>query len=268
MLKKLTAEQRDSYDQRGFLTGLPVLTPKEVEHYRACLKQLVAACGDELGNYLLQVHLVQSWADELVRHPAILDGVEDVLGPNLFAWKNKCFIKPPNPNLFVSWHQDDYNENFDGLDMLTAWVAFSDSSTRHGCVRVIEGSHRRGKVRHVEIPSKDNLSTTGPQVTEPFDESQAVDLELRAGEMSIHNPRIIHGSGPNVSGEPRIGFATAYFATSMKQTTAPSHGATLVRGVDQEGFFPANPRPSGSDGEQIREARETFLQFKNRALPY
>jgi ectoine hydroxylase-related dioxygenase (phytanoyl-CoA dioxygenase family) len=233
-----------------------------------CLEELLAHCGTDLENHLLQVHLVQSWADELVRHPAVLDAVEDMLGPNLFAWKNKCFLKPPRPNLYVSWHQDDYNENFDSLDTLTTWVALSDSTAKHGCVRVIDGSHRRGKIPHIEKPTKDNLSTRGPQLTEPFDESLAVDLELRPGEMSIHHPRVIHGSGANVSGQPRIGFATVYVATSTKQTTAPSHGATLVRGVDTEGYFPVNARPSGSIEAQARAACETFLQFKNHALPY
>ena len=268
MLQKLTTEQRDSYHQRGFLTAVPVLTAEEVKYYRSCIERLLAGCGEELENYLLQVHLVQSWADELVRHPGVLDAVEDILGPNLFAWKNKCFFKPPSPALYVSWHQDDYNENFDGQDTLTAWVALSDSLASHGCVRVIAGSHNRGKIPHVEIPMKGNMSTRGPQVMVPFDESQAVDLELRAGEMSLHHPRTIHGSGPNLSDDPRIGFATVYIATSTKQTTSPSHGATLVRGVDEHKFFPENARPIGSDEVQTRQAREKFLQFKSRALPY
>ncbi len=113
MGKILSTEQIETYRRDGFLYGIPVLSREEVAHYRACVEDLLASCGEDLSNHLLQVHLVQRWADELIRHPAVLDAVEDILGPDILVWKNKCFYKPADATSYVSWHQDNYNEHFD-----------------------------------------------------------------------------------------------------------------------------------------------------------
>ena len=265
---RLSNEELEAYRRDGLLYGIPVLSPKEVAHYRACTEDLLASCGDDLQNHLLQVHLVQRWADELIRHPAVLDAVEDILGPNILAWKNKCFYKPADATSYVSWHQDNYNEHFDSDESVTAWIALSDSHPAHGCVRGVVGSHLTGRLPHVEVPKRDNLSTRGPEITAPFDTTKAADMTLDAGQMSLHHARTIHGSCPNETGEPRIGFATAYLAASVRQTTAPTHGATLVRGKDTLQFFPPNPIPTGDDEALKVEARETFRKYKGKELVY
>ena len=66
MGKRLTSEQLEAYRRDGFLYGIPVLSRQEVTHYRASAEDLLASCGDDLKNHLLQVHLVQRWADELI----------------------------------------------------------------------------------------------------------------------------------------------------------------------------------------------------------
>ena len=264
----LSSEGLAAYRRDGFLFGIPALSSEEVAHYRACVEDLLASCGDELKNHLLQVHLVQRWADELIRHPVVLDVVEDILGPNILAWKNKCFYKPADATSYVSWHQDNYNEHFDSEESVTAWIALSDSHPSNGCVRAIVGSHLEGRLPHLEEPKPDNLSTRGPEITEPFDTTKATFLTLDAGQMSLHHAATIHGSRPNESGEPRIGFATAYIAASVRQTTAPTHGATLVRGKDTLQFFPPNPVPTGDDESLKVEARETFRKYKGKQLVY
>ena len=268
MAKRLTSKQLEAYRREGFLYGIPVLSPQEVAHFRACAEELLASCDDDLKNHLLQVHLVQRWADALVRHAGVLDVVEDILGPNILAWKNKCFYKPADATSYVSWHQDNYNEHFDSDESVTAWIALSDSHPEHGCVRGVVGSHLGGRLPHVEEPKPDNLSTRGPEITSALDTTKAAYLTLDAGQISLHHPRTVHGSGPNEAGEPRIGFATAYIAASVRQTTAPTHGATLVRGKDTLQFFPPNPAPVGDDEALMLEARETFRKYKGKELIY
>ena len=75
----------NSWKRTGGTASFPVLSRQEVTHYRACAEDLLASCGDDLKNHLLQVHLVQLWADELIRHPAVLDAVEDTIGPNILV---------------------------------------------------------------------------------------------------------------------------------------------------------------------------------------
>lgn len=268
MGKRLTSEQIETYRRDGFLYGIPVLSEAEVAHYRACVEDLLASCGEDLSNHLLQVHLVQCWADELIRHPAVLDAVEDILGPDILAWKNKCFYKPADGTSYVSWHQDNYNEHFDSEESVTAWVALSDSHPAHGCIRGLPGSHLGGRLPHVEEPKPDNLSTRGPEITAAIETKEATYLTLDAGQMSLHHPCTIHGSGPNEAGEARNGFATAYIAASVRQTTDPTKGATLVRGRDTLRFFPPNPVPTGDDEALKVKARETFRKYQGKELVY
>jgi ectoine hydroxylase-related dioxygenase (phytanoyl-CoA dioxygenase family) len=81
-------------------------------------------------------------------------------------------------------------------------------------MRAIVGSHTRGLLGHEAAQDRDNLLRRGERIVVDVDESEAVDLELHPGEMSLHHCNVIHGSNPNRSGHKRIGFIVR-FATSQ-----------------------------------------------------
>ncbi len=70
-----------------------------------------------------------------------------------------------------------------------------------------------------------------------MDEREAEYLELKPGELSLHNIRTIHASEPNQSDQRRIGVAMRYIAPHVKQINAERDSAWLVRGEDRFGHF-------------------------------
>jgi ectoine hydroxylase-related dioxygenase (phytanoyl-CoA dioxygenase family) len=75
----------------------------------------------------------------------------------------------------------------------------------------------------------------------PEEEARAVDMPLRAGEISLHHGALIHGSNPNRSSRRRCGLTLRYVPTSVKQVRTNSLGrkyaAILVRGEDRYRHF-------------------------------
>jgi len=241
--KSLSAAALARYARDGYVCPVPVLSADEARQYRLRLESAERDLGGPLrGVYRIKPHLLFTWLADLVRHPAILDAVEDVLGPDLLCWNTSFFTKEARSPGFVSWHQDATYWGLSEPDVLTAWVAFTDSTPANGNMRVIPGSHRT-PVRHVDTFHPDNLLSRGQEITVEVDENQAADIVLRAGEMSLHHVLIVHGSGANPSADRRIGFAIRYIPTRIRQTGGPRDSATLVRGTDAFGHFELEPRP-------------------------
>jgi len=84
-------------------------------------------------------------------------------------------------------------------------------------MRVIPGSHRDGVLDHVNVTDGANLLQRGERVDMNVDGVNAIDIALRAGEMSLHQSNIIHGSNPNTSDEPRIGFIVRYVTNQIER---------------------------------------------------
>jgi ectoine hydroxylase-related dioxygenase (phytanoyl-CoA dioxygenase family) len=110
-------------------------------------------------------------------------------------------------------------------------------------MRVIPGTHLVGQLPHKETHAQDNLLSRGQDIEVSVDEKQAVDVELRPGQISLHHTMIVHGSEPNRSDTRRLGIPIRYVAARVRQTTGVRGSATLVRGTDNYGNFVAEPRP-------------------------
>lgn len=244
MPKVLTPSAVERYRRDGFLFPLPVLTSAEALAYRRRLEAVEAAHGGELRGELRQrPHLLFPWLTDLIRHPAILDAVEDVLGPNLLVWATSFFTKDAQSPAFVSWHQDATYWGLSEPDVLTAWVAFTDATVENGAMRMIPGSHGEQLV-HRDTFAADNLLSRGQEIEVEVDEARGVDVLLRAGEMSLHHVRMVHGSPANRSHDRRIGFAIRYIPTHVRQLTGEDDYAMLVRGVDAYHHFLPEQAPA------------------------
>ena len=243
MGKSLSAAAIERYARDGYVFPVSVLSPGEARQYRERLERAERDLGGPLrGVYRVKPHLLFTWLADLVRHPSILDAVEDVLGPDILCWNTSFFTKEARSPGFVSWHQDATYWGLSEPDVVTAWVAFTESTLANGNMRVIPASHR-APVPHVDTFHPDNLLSRGQEITVTVDESLAADIVLQAGEMSLHHVLMVHGSGANPSPDRRIGFAIRYIPTRISQTGGPRDSATLVRGADAFGHFEPEPRP-------------------------
>jgi non-heme Fe2+,alpha-ketoglutarate-dependent halogenase len=251
-MKKLSPEAVAFYNEHGFYAPIPALSPAEAAEARRQLEAHEHAHGRLAGPLRHKSHLLFTWLDDVIRHPAILDAVEDIIGPNILAWGSSFFIKEAHDPSFVSWHQDSTYWGLDPADIVTAWVALSDSSAENGAMRVVPDTHKMDQVPHRDTFAEGNLLSRGQEVAVEVDDAKAEMLALRAGEMSLHHVRLIHGSDPNPSGKRRIGFAIRYLPTYVRQVVGSHDSATLVRGVDEFHNFGPEQRPDADFSEGAR----------------
>lgn len=242
-MKSLSDAAVRQYNEAGYYAPVRVLSTAEAATLRARLEAFEGSAGVLAGRLRHKSHLLFTWLNDLIRHDRILDAVEDLIGGDILCWGSSFFIKEPRNTAYVSWHQDSTYWGLDPADVVTAWVALSDSTTENGAMRVIPGSHRQDQFPHRDTFAPDNLLSRGQEIMVDVDDRQAVTLELAAGEMSLHHVRLIHGSEQNPSGQRRIGFAIRYIPTYVRQVVGSHDTATLVRGTDRYGNFEPEQRP-------------------------
>jgi phytanoyl-CoA dioxygenase PhyH len=242
-MKTLTGAAVRQYRDLGYYAPVPVLSRAEADGLRRTLEAFETSGRGMQGAVRHKPHLLFTWLNDLIRHPRILDAVEDIVGPDILCWGTSFFIKEPRNPGYVSWHQDSTYWGLEPPDIITAWVAFTDSNRANGAMRVIPETHKLDQVPHHDTFAAENLLSRGQEILVDVDERKAVMLELAAGEMSLHHVRLIHGSDPNPSDERRIGFAIRYIPTYVRQVAGSHDTATLVRGEDRFHNFEPEQRP-------------------------
>jgi ectoine hydroxylase-related dioxygenase (phytanoyl-CoA dioxygenase family) len=235
----LGEEQVARYHERGYCFPVRVFQPHEIQ---ALHERHRAASGVLTGRNNQKPHLLFSWLAAIVRDARILDPVAAILGPDLLCWSSQFFTKPAGDPGYVSWHQDGTYWGLSSPEVVTAWIAFTPSTPESGCMRVIPGSHRE-LVRHEDTFAADNMLSRGQEIAVEVDLARAVDVVLQPGEMSLHHVLIFHGSEPNRSHLPRVGYAIRYIPTHVAKTGGLRESASLVRGVDRYGHFDPEPAP-------------------------
>lgn len=231
------------YKDHGYLAPVRALSTAEAADMRRHLEAHESAHGKLTGPDRHKTHLLFTWLDQMVRHPGILDAVESIIGPNILLWGSSFFIKDGRDPGFVSWHQDSTYWGLDPADIVTAWVALSESTVENGAMRVVPDTHTMDQVPHRDTFAEGNLLSRGQEIAVDVDPATAHTLVLQPGEMSLHHVRLIHGSDPNPSDRRRIGFAIRYLPTHVRQIVGKHDYATLVRGVDEYNNFNHEKQP-------------------------
>ena len=179
MPKLLSPAAVEAFGREGFYSPVRVMPAAEARRYRNALETHEAKTGKPLqGNWRHKMHLLFTWADQLVHQPKVLDAVEDVIGPDILCWTTNFFIKEADSPGFVSWHQDSTYWGLEPDDVVTAWVAFTEVTEENGYMQVIPGSHKVDQLPHVDTFHKDNLLSRGQEIAVEVDKSKAVGLAM------------------------------------------------------------------------------------------
>jgi ectoine hydroxylase-related dioxygenase (phytanoyl-CoA dioxygenase family) len=198
----------DLYEQQGIVFPISVLSEGEVKEFRRELEALVQEGAK--ARRMDQLHMRFEWAYRLASHKKVLDAVESLIGPEILIDGNLVFYKPPHDAGYASWHQDSVYSGWHLTPSVSAWIALTVSEPANGCMRVVPGSHKQGLLEHDNVRDPNMLNKRGERLRMDVDESQALDVVLRPGEMSLHHTNIVHGSNPNTSDGPRIGFIVRF----------------------------------------------------------
>ena len=267
MPKLLDPEQISAFHRDGFVAPIAVLSQQETAEYRRRFEDYERSHD---GWYVLsrgqKIHLLQTWAAELVVNARILDAVEDVLGADILCWGTSLFVKDAHDPHFVSWHQDSTYWGLDKPDVVTAWVALSASTRQSGCMKMLPGSQTLEQIPHRDTLDGLNLLTRGQEIAVEVDESKGAYAELAPGEISLHHVRTVHASEPNRGDHRRIGVALRYIAPHVRQLNGERDSAMLVRGEDRFGHFVHEKAPKRDMDADALAEHARIMQLRQEIL--
>jgi ectoine hydroxylase-related dioxygenase (phytanoyl-CoA dioxygenase family) len=182
---------------------------------------------------------------DLAAHPAIIDRMACLYGPDLIMWATNLFNKEPG-GAEIPWHQDLSYWPIEPLLNISAWIAIDRVTAENSCVRLIPGSH---KTVHPTVKSPEGMAFG--RMTDPacVNESAAIDMELEPGEFFLFSERLLHQSNRNVSDRRRMGMSVRVTLPIVKieqdgPPLHPGHRAMLVRGRDTMGLNRLMERPA------------------------
>ena len=207
----LTPLEISSYQESGYVLPDYRVSDETVESIRERYERLLLEHPEFRDNCSALLRYDPAFA-QYAFEPAILDLVEQLIGPDIALWNMSFFAKPALNGKAVPWHQDGEYWPIRPLATCTVWIALDDSTTENGCLRVISGSHRnRALLAHRNNPNPDFVLHQQLIETE-FDEGKAVDITLQKGRISLHDVYLAHGSAPKHLGTPAARHNHAFHA--------------------------------------------------------
>ena len=231
-MSSLSSAQIQQYKNDGYIAPLDVLSKDEALEIREEIELIEKKWPDELKglgrNY---IHLISHIFDKVSHNPKILDAVESIIGKDILICGTTLFIKNPKEKGFVSFHQDAKYIGLEPYNWVTAWIAVTDANEENGCMRMWPGSHKHELKYHNQKFDENNLLTRGQTIENvPYNETKPV--ILKSGQMSLHHPTIVHGSGLNKSNDRRIGFVIqSYIGANVNQVLGKMY-VQQARGED------------------------------------
>ena len=235
-MSNLSDQQINFYNEKGYVAPIDVLSIQEANEIRREIETIEKKWPNALEgigrNY---VHMISPVFNNVCLNNKILDAVESIIGKNILICGTTLFIKNANEKEFVSFHQDAKYIGLEPHNWVTAWIAVTDSNEENGCMRMWSGSHKGNLKNHEQKFDEDNLLTRGQTIENvPIEETDPV--VLKAGQMSLHHPTVIHGSGLNKSKDRRIGFVVqSYIGSNVDQVLGKIY-VQKARGEDSHKY--------------------------------
>lgn len=228
---------RKEYDEKGYVIARNAidagLAQEMVNHVHWLMERNPGVRPERL-HHSLMAH--DPFMHRLVGDERLLDITEQFLGPNIALFAAHYIAKKPETGQAVQWHQDGSYWPLEPMEVTTLWVAGTDSTVENGCMRVLPGTQNNHLLKRRELMELDTEKYVLGVGIRPdqIDESNAVDIELKAGDVSIHNPNIIHGSNANTSDKWRVGLTLRYIPTTT-WVKNEDHENILLRGEKADG---------------------------------
>ena len=242
----LTPEQVESFNTHGYLKGLRIFDEVEIaehrEYFDGLLADTMAAGGTSYS--ISSAHLKCGRVHDLMHHPSIVACAQDILGEEIVGLASQFFCKMPHDPVSIAWHQDASYWPLTPSKTVTIWLAIDDADTENSCMRFMAGSHLHGHLDYRQSTEEENnlFNQTALDV-ERY--GKCVDVELKAGEISMHPDLMVPSSEANRSARRRCGLTLRYCALEVR--AFPGFGwaeeGVVICGEDPTGHWGDPPRP-------------------------
>ena len=241
----LTREQIAQFNREGFLKPFRIFSAVEIAELRTYFDRLLAQyLAEGKDSYSISsAHLRHGRVWDVLTHPRIVGIVSDLLGPSVVAWGSHFFCKMPGDGKTVSWHQDSSYWPLTPSKAVTVWLAIDDADPENANMRFIPGTHVLGHLTYKlsETDPSNVLNQTVPEVEEYGD---PVNVQLKAGEASVHSDLLLHGSEANRSARRRCGLTLRYTPGDVKAYMGWQDKGVVVAG-EPPPHWGNRPRPEG-----------------------
>jgi hypothetical protein len=240
----LNAEEKRFFEENGYLGPYTLCSPEEMAVIRAQIEREVlakppvafkaAACQSR--------HLDCRVVYDLCSHPAVVERMAGLFGPDLVLWRSNFFTKEPGSKE-IPWHQDWNYWPIEPVINISAWLAIDPATKENSCVQLLPGTHKQ-EIKHVK--SAGEMAFGEMADVSGIDTSKAVDMELQPGQFFLFNERTLHHSEPNRSNKRRIGLAIRVTVPSVKvhhDKLYEGHRVIVIRGEDRPKLNRIAPPP-------------------------
>lgn len=258
---RLSAQQVADYRRDGYsIYRQPVFSPSKFAGLRAFFENLLAALpADQRPEGMDVPHFQHPELNRWLLDDEVLDLVEPLIGSDIALFSSHFICKPKGNGKRVPWHEDSayWNKMLAPMEVVTVWLAIDPSTLENGCMYVIPGTHNTGKKGFSDYDPVDktfNVFATEITPTQRND-ALAIPCILQAGQASLHDGRLIHGSPPNTSNIRRCGYTMRYMPTHVKLSDESQkwHQVYLARGQDKAGNQYADPDRAYPELARYRE---------------
>src|SRR5690349_14455920 len=243
--RALTRGQIVAFNRDGYLKGIRIFGDAEIAEIRGyfddLLARTLAAGGDSYS--ISTAHLRYGRVYDLLRDARIVACVSDLIGQNAIGWGSHFFCKMPGDGKRVSWHQDASYWPLTPSKVVTVWLAIDDASVENACMRYIPASHLLGHLTYT-LSENDEANVLNQTVAGAEDLGAPVDVELKAGEISIHSDLLLHGSEANESQRRRCGLTLGSCPADVRAELGWNAKGVVVSGRDESGHWANPPRPA------------------------
>lgn len=147
----------------------------------------------------------------IVRSEPLVWAMETLLQDEVYHYHHKMILKEPRVGGAWTWHQDYgywYNNGCLFPDMASCMVAVDQATQENGCLQVIRGSHRMGRVDHLQ--RGDQTGADEERVNAALERLELVHVEMDPGSAVIFHGNLLHRSDRNRSEHPRWAFICCY----------------------------------------------------------
>lgn len=168
----------------------------------------------------------------LYGNPKLLAVAETLNGPDFTPFNDVIFVKPAGIGASISWHQDgvthwdnpDWNEGIHGFNFQTQLYR----STVANCLWVVPGTHKQGRADIKSMVAANGGSDRLPD---------AVPMFCEAGDVTIANRQVLHGSFANASPDPRVSITFGFHRRASVLGQTPKLSATGDNPIDEQRVF-------------------------------
>ncbi|HXD88515.1 MAG TPA: phytanoyl-CoA dioxygenase family protein [Urbifossiella sp.] len=239
----LTPEQIARFNRDGYLKPFRIFDDAEIAELRGYFDRLLAKyVAEGKDSYSISsAHLRHGRVWDVLTHPRVVRIVADLLGPSVIAWGSHFFCKMPGDGKTVSWHQDSSYWPLTPSKAVTVWLAIDDADPGNANMRFIPGTHVLGHLTY-KLSETDPSNVLNQTVPEVEKYGQPVDVQLKAGEASVHSDLLLHGSEANSSNRRRCGLTLRYTPGDVRAYMGWQDKGVVVAG-DPPPHWANRPRP-------------------------